>query len=151
MVPLTNSAIVRLFMSPCSSVSLQPPATQSPVIQRAQISMDNPNHTTKCLVVSPSWIWISIARLGNPLLEQCYSGHRQLYCSKSLRSFPPYWHCHSKEEITSSGRVLKDGEVKFPPNLQPASYGMEDDAQDLPAHGCFRNTWQQDFKGRGRL
>lgn len=47
----------------------------------------------------------------------------------------------------SSDRVLFEGEAKFPPNLQPTSHGMEDDAQGLPAHQWFRNIQQQDFKG----
>lgn len=57
--------------------------------------------------MSPSWIWISIARLGHPLLEQGCSGHAQVYYDKSLWSFPPPWRCHSADQIARDHRPVE--------------------------------------------
>lgn len=73
-------------------------------------------HITKQLDVSPSWICISIARLG---LEQGRSILGQVYYNKSQLSFSPHWHCQWDHMSPSSGRVLFEGEAKFPPNLHP--------------------------------
>lgn len=57
--------------------------------------------------MSPSWIWISTARLGHPLLGRGCSGQGRAYYGKSLWSFPPRWHCPSAAEIAGDHRLVE--------------------------------------------